>query len=110
MMIRCCAASSFLAASPEWVKTRMPPERSDVSFRQLRTSRPMGSILPCASGCEQSQQVAPYSINLSARSRNASERVRPIALAVLRLMMSSYLDACSTGSSAGLTPLRILSM
>ena len=29
------------------VKTRMPPEGSHVSFRQLRTSRPMGSIRPC---------------------------------------------------------------
>jgi len=50
-----------------------------------------------------------HSITLSARSSNDSDMVRPIALAVLRLMTSSYLDACSTGRSADLTPLRILS-
>jgi len=51
-----------------------------------------------------------YSITLSARSRSDSGIARPSVFAVLRLMMSSYLDACSTGRSAGLTPLRILSM
>ena len=35
--------------------------------------------------------------------------VRPICLAVFRLMTSSNFVACSTGSSAGLTPFRILS-
>ena len=30
------------------VKTRIPHERSHVSFGQLRTNRPMRSILPCA--------------------------------------------------------------
>src|SRR5262245_30645643 len=61
---------------------------------------------------EKRDKLAPsdHSITLSARSRNASGMVRPIALAVLRLMTSSYLDACSTGRSAGLAPLRILSM
>jgi hypothetical protein len=35
--------------------------------------------------------------------------VRPIALAVLRLIANSYLVGCCTGRSAGLAPLRILS-
>ena len=35
--------------------------------------------------------------------------VRPSALAVLRLMTSSNFVGCSTGRSAGLAPLRILS-
>src|SRR5262245_26195922 len=42
--------------------------------------------------------------------RNLLKNWRPSALAVVRLMTSRYLDACSTGSSAGLAPLRILSM
>src|SRR6266436_5608063 len=43
-----------------------------------------------------------YSITSSARSRNDSGIASPSALAVLRLMTSWYLDACSTGRSAGL--------
>jgi hypothetical protein len=35
--------------------------------------------------------------------------MRPSALAVLRLMMSSNLVGCSTGRSLGLAPLKILS-
>ena len=35
--------------------------------------------------------------------------VRPICLAVLRLITNSNLIGCSTGMSAGLVPLRILS-
>jgi ABC-type Fe3+-hydroxamate transport system substrate-binding protein len=34
------------------VKTRMPPERSHVSLGQLRTSRPLSCILPCALAVE----------------------------------------------------------
>ena len=51
-----------------------------------------------------------YSITWSARCKSDWGIVRPRALAVLRLMTSSYLEACSTGRSAGLAPLRILSM
>jgi hypothetical protein len=45
-----------------------------------------------------------YSITLSARTNNAGGTVTPIALAVLRLITSSNLVGCSTGTSAGLTP------
>jgi hypothetical protein len=62
------------------------------------------------SGCEQSQQRTTYSITSSARTKNDSGSVRPSAFAVLRLTASWYLDACSTGRSAGLVPLRILSI
>ena len=51
-----------------------------------------------------------YSMTLSARASSDGGIVRPRALAVLRLMTSSYLDACSTGRSAGLAPLRIFAM
>src|SRR5262249_36869153 len=51
-----------------------------------------------------------YSITSSASANSLSGNWRPSALAVVRLMTSRYLDACSTGSSAGLAPLRILSL
>ena len=48
-----------------------------------------------------------YSINSSARPSSDSGTVRPSALAVLRLMISSTLVDCWTGISAGLAPLRM---
>jgi hypothetical protein len=51
-----------------------------------------------------------YSITSSARASNEAGIEMPNAFAVLRLITSSYLDACSTGSSSGFAPLRILSM
>src|SRR5436305_15323545 len=51
-----------------------------------------------------------HSITSSARARIEGGMVRPSALAVFRLMTSWYLEACSTGRSAGFAPLRILSM
>jgi hypothetical protein len=61
-----------------------------------------------------SQKLAPlvehgYSITWSARSRSDCGIVSPSAFAVLRLITSSNFVACSTGRSAGLAPLRILS-
>src|SRR5262249_34695833 len=50
-----------------------------------------------------------YSITSSARASTEGGMVRPRALAVFRLITSSYLLGCSTGRSAGLAPLRILS-
>ena len=50
-----------------------------------------------------------YSITLSALTMTDSGTVRPSAFAVLRLMTSSNLVGCSTGRSAGLAPLMILS-
>ena len=48
-----------------------------------------------------------YSIISSARACSAGGTLRPSALAVLRLMYSSTFVARCTGSSAGLSPLRI---
>src|SRR5262249_2981060 len=60
---------------------------------------------------EQRDELAPpHSITSSASAISLSGIERPSALAVLRLITSSYFDACSTGRSAGLAPLRILSM
>src|SRR6266542_4299394 len=49
-----------------------------------------------------------YLITLSARASTLGGIVRPICLAVLRLTRNSTALGCSTGMSAGLTPLRIL--
>jgi hypothetical protein len=51
------------------------------------------------------QQAAPYSITSSARASSVGGTVRPSALAVLTLMISSNLVGCSTGRSAGFSPL-----
>ena len=53
--------------------------------------------------------VAAHRITSSAWKRRVSGIVRPSAWAVLRLMTSSNFVGCSTGRSAGLVPLRILS-
>jgi hypothetical protein len=52
--------------------------------------------------------AAVHSITSSARASSVSGIWRPSALAVLRLMTISNLVGCTTGNSAGLTPLRIL--
>jgi hypothetical protein len=57
----------------------------------------------CRSCCARPKRGV-YSITLSARTNNASGTVTPIALAVLRLITSSNLVACSTGISAILVP------
>ena len=48
-----------------------------------------------------------HSITSSAVARSEGGIVRPISLAVFRLMTSSNRVGCSTGSSAGFPPLRI---
>src|SRR5262249_30795623 len=50
-----------------------------------------------------------HSITSSARASRLSGTVRPSALAVLRLIASSYLVGACTGRSAGLSPLRMRS-
>jgi hypothetical protein len=53
--------------------------------------------------------VRSHLITLSARTSTLGGIVRPICLAVLRLIESSNFVGCSMGSSLGLVPLRILS-
>jgi hypothetical protein len=48
-----------------------------------------------------------YSITSSARASSVGGTARPSILAVWALMTSSNFDACTTGKSAGLTPLRM---
>jgi hypothetical protein len=59
---------------------------------------------------QRDERAALHSITSSARASSVGGTSRPIVFAVFRLITSLYLDACSTGNSAGLTPLRILSM
>ena len=54
-------------------------------------------------------QTMAYSITWSARASSAGGTVRPSALAVLRLIASSYLVGACTGKLAGASPLRIRS-
>src|SRR5262245_42852509 len=61
------------------------------------------------SHCEEQWPARRHSITRSARTRIDRGIVRPRALAVLRLITSSNVLACSTGKSPGLAPLRILS-
>jgi hypothetical protein len=67
------------------------------------------SPLCAITGCEQVQQKSSYSMTSSAVICMISGTVRPSAFAVLRLMTSSTLIGCITGSSAGFSPLRMRS-
>jgi hypothetical protein len=70
--------------------------RSKLNERKLRTA-------------EQRDELAPsHSITSSASARRRSGTVRLSALAVLRLITSSNLVGCSTGSSAACAPLSSL--
>jgi hypothetical protein len=73
------------------------PFPGDSLEHQLGTSRPQGGHPPH------------HSITSSARTINVIGTWSPIALAALRLMISSNLVGCSTGRLEGLAPRRILS-
>src|SRR5262249_6221816 len=64
----------------------------------------------CRRAAEERDEVAAgHSITWSARASRLSGTVRPRALAVLRLITSSYLVGACTGRSAGFSPLRMRS-
>src|SRR5262249_19011577 len=69
---------------------------------RARLERPRGRATE-----QRDELAASHSITLSARSSTPVGNSMPIALAVLRLTISSNLAACSTGRSAGFAPLRI---
>src|SRR5262249_55530059 len=72
---------------------------------RARRERPSGRR-----ATEQRDEYAPlHSITSSARASSVGGTSRPSAFAVLRLITSSNFVGCSTGSSAGLAPLKILS-
>src|SRR6476660_4063102 len=80
-------------------------DRSRIRWLPARASRPQAAtrLIP------ESGQSRNHSITLVACTRIELGIFSPSALAVLRLTTSSNLVGCSTGRSAGLAPLRILS-
>src|SRR5262249_25572148 len=77
----------------------------------LRRPRARRERPRCRGAAQQRDKLAPphHSITSSARASNVGGISRPSALAVTKLMMRSNLVGCSTGSSAGFAPRRILS-
>jgi hypothetical protein len=81
-------------------------------FGRRPPERVAGSSLPAAenlhtTGREQSQQMALYSITSSAIADSVGGTSTPSALAAFKLITNSNLVNCTTGRSAGLSPLRI---
>src|SRR5262245_45548180 len=86
-----------------------PEYRANVAILSSPQQHP--SPHPAAYGEEPTAREKPahlHSMTSSARARLEGGTVRPSALAVLRLTTSSNRVGCSTGRSAGLSPLRIL--
>ena len=80
----------------------MPPIATELVLRNERSRCAITRLMHC-------NKPQLYSITSSARASSVGGTVRPSALAVLRLMTSSIFVGCSTGSSAGLAPFKILS-
>src|SRR5262249_13070373 len=81
------------------------PPRKQTLIQRLGLGREVP--LPDLSRC--SELSKPYSMTSSARVSRDGGTVRPSALAVLRLITSSYLFGACTGRSAGFSPLRMRS-
>src|SRR4051812_7491507 len=76
----------------------------------LALLRPRGKRPRCRRAAKQRDELAAlHSITSSARSKNDSGIASPSAFAVVRLRTRSNLVGCSTGSSPGLAPRKILS-
>ena len=100
---------SRVAMGPEWLERCQRPPRPGWPLADAAAANPL-SVTQTSSGIWfAAAPGAGYSITLSARCRSDGGIVRPSAFAVLRLMTRSNFVGCSTGRSAGLAPLRILS-
>src|SRR6516164_11270905 len=110
----------------KWLREEISIHGSMSALGQKRTLRllsPMSALPPKADIGTHSRDVRfvpgadilrcgrdrPYSSTSSARARTDGGTARPSALAVLRLITSSYLVGACTGKSAGLSPLRMRS-
>src|SRR6516225_4586458 len=80
------------------------PDHRHLRLLRARRERPRGGR-----AAEERNELAAlhYSIISSARPDRGSGMVMPSALAVLRLMISSTFVDCTTGRSAGFSPLRM---
>ncbi len=85
-------------------KSRLQPGEFLVTSakRLLQQYLPGAAVSRCSN-------TACYSITSSARASSGGGTSRPSALAVLRLIASSYLVGACTGRSAGFSPLRMRS-
>src|SRR5215831_14825130 len=70
---------------------------------RARRERPRG----CRPAEERDERAALHSITSSARPSSIGGTVRPIVLAVFRLITSSNLVGCWTGRSAGFSPMNM---
>ena len=95
---RACPSGSSAASAHEHADAPHP-----LGLLRARRERPRRRR-----AAEQRDELAPpHSITSSARASSVGGTSRPSALAVLRLMTSSNLVACTTGRSAGFAPLRM---
>ena len=91
---------------------RERPGRSAVEkadHRHCRLLRPRRERPSCCSAEQPDEVAASHSITSSARASTVAGTSRPSALAVFRLITSSYLVGACTGRSAGFSPLRMRS-
>src|SRR5262249_19783529 len=86
---------------------RNASERRNASYAlallRARRERPRG----CRAAKQRDERAPLHSITSSARAMSAGDTVRPSILAVSWFMTISNFVDCTTGSSAGLAPLRI---
>src|SRR4030095_5835916 len=99
------ASASFLLLLVSTARIQRPMIHMGDSWRESSRSE---LLAVCAEEPTASVEHA-YWMTWSARSSSDCGIVRPSASAVLRLMTNSNFVGCSTGRSAGLAPLRILS-
>src|SRR4029077_5379609 len=89
---------------------RLGVEEADHRQRRLLRARNARPQQRCRRGAGQRNEIAsPHSITSSAGAISVAGTVMPSALAVLRLMASTYLVGACTGRSAGFSPLRMRS-
>src|SRR5450759_998096 len=98
--------ASFAYALPKCgLEVLIPFERADIhetDNRHRRLLRPRSERPRSHRAAEKRDELAPlHAINSSARASSAGGTVRPSALAVFMLIVSSTLVDCWTGKSAG---------
>src|SRR5262249_42276363 len=87
------------------ISKRRAAEKSDHRHRRLLRASRERPRHRCA-GQQRDERAAPHSITSSARASSVGGTSRLSAFAVLRLITSSNLVACTTGRSAAFSPLR----
>src|SRR5262245_2875641 len=114
------APQRLLGRQSRHIPPTCPLSHLVLTVRRIRRTLHSAAAQPAAAmGCYPVRQDAngwshqtafDYSITRSARWSTAGGKLTPCALAVLRLSTNSKRVGCSTGSTAGFAPLKILSM